>query len=64
MWLCILIDVVPRWIRISFYQPIIQYCFSSSKALRIANIGANAGRFVVVCSGGYNQSSNWHVYSK
>ena len=33
MWLCILIDVVRRWIRISFYQPIIQYCFSTSKAL-------------------------------
>ena len=63
MWLCILIDVVRRWIRISFYQPIIQYCFSSSKALRIAN-SANAGRFVVDCSAGYNQSSNWYVYSK
>ena len=37
--------------------------FSSSKALRIAN-SANAGRFVVVCSSGYNQSSNWYVYSK
>ena len=63
MWLCILIDLVPRWIRISFYHLIIQYYFSSSKALRIAN-SANAGRFVVVCSPGYNQSSNWHDYSK
>ena len=40
----------------SFYQPSIQYCFSSSKALRVAN-SANADRFVVVCFAGYNQAT-------